>query len=59
MNYRIVLESKGGIHYATINKCEGIAHACQVCRRNFPFEEWRIINISEVFDTERVIDARE
>ena len=46
-HYRVVLESKDGIHYVNVNHVEGLEHARETVRQKFSFEEWRIINVSE------------
>ena len=48
-SYRVLLESEQGIKSVRVSEVDGVKHAILLIRLKYPFSEWRVVNIAEVF----------
>ena len=48
-SYRVLLESEQGIKSVRVTDVDGVKHALLLVRLKYPFSEWRVVNIAEVF----------
>lgn len=52
--YTVVIESEDQILTVHIDQVCGLAHARDVLRKKYPFNQWRIVNIAAVHEPSRL-----